>query len=288
MKKKILAAALAAVLASCTFSCAAVSAESVAETAEDPVIPDAPADGDTKIVVGATPSPHAEILEQVKEALKEKGWELEIREYTEYVQPNIALDAGDLDANYFQHQPYLDQFNEEHGMELVSAAMIHYEPFGIFPGKTTTLEELPDGAKVGVPNDATNEARALNLLASQGLIELKEGVGLLATKNDIVTNEKNLDIAEIEAAQIPRSLPDLDIAAVNGNYAIEAGLSVSEDALAIEDSESLGAQTYGNVIAVRKGEETSEKITALVAALKSSAVRDYIEQTYGGAVVALF
>lgn len=286
MKKRFLSLGLAAVLA---LAPAAVSAESIAEApAADPEIIEAPADGDTKIVVGATPSPHAQILEQVKDALAEKGWDLQIVEYTDYVQPNMALQAGDLDANYFQHLPYLESFNEENKTDLVSAGMIHYEPFGIFPGKTASLEELGDGAKVGVPNDTTNEARALNLLAAQGLITLKEGAGLSATKTDIVENAKNLEIIEIEAAQLPRSLPDLDIAAVNGNYAIDAGLSVANDALALEDSESLGAQTYGNVIAVRAGEEESDKAKALVAALQSSAVREYIDKTYDGAVVALF
>ena len=286
MKKRFLSLGLAAVLA---LAPTAVSAESIAEApAADPEIIEAPADGDTKIVVGATPSPHAQILEQVKDALAEKGWDLQIVEYTDYVQPNMALQAGDLDANYFQHLPYLESFNEENKTDLVSAGMIHYEPFGIFPGKTASLEELGDGAKVGVPNDTTNEARALNLLAAQGLITLKEGAGLSATKTDIVENAKNLEIIEIEAAQLPRSLPDLDIAAVNGNYAIDAGLSVANDALALEDSESLGAQTYGNVIAVRAGEEESDKAKALVAALQSSAVREYIDKTYDGAVVALF
>ena len=289
MKKRILSLGIASLLAALAIAPAAVSAESVAEEpAADPEIIEAPADGDNKIVVGATPSPHAEILEQVKEALAAKGWELEIVEYTDYVQPNMALEAGDLDANYFQHLPYLESFNEENKTNLVSAAVIHYEPFGIFPGKTASLEELPDGAKVGVPNDTTNEARALNLLEANGLIKLKEGVGLLAAKTDIIENEKNLDITEIEAAQLPRSLPDLDIAAVNGNYAIDAGLSVGEDALAIEEGESLGAQTYGNVIAVRAGEEETEKTQALVAALESSAVRDFINETYAGAVVPLF
>lgn len=286
MKKRFLSLGLAAVLA---LAPTAVSAESIAEApAADPEIIEAPADGDAKIVVGATPSPHAQILEQVKDALAEKGWDLQIVEYTDYVQPNMALQAGDLDANYFQHLPYLESFNEENKTDLVSAGMIHYEPFGIFPGKTASLEELGDGAKVGVPNDTTNEARALNLLAAQGLITLKEGAGLSATKTDIVENAKNLEIIEIEAAQLPRSLPDLDIAAVNGNYAIDAGLSVANDALALEDSESLGAQTYGNVIAVRAGEEESDKAKALVAALQSSAVREYIDKTYDGAVVALF
>ena len=286
MKKRMLSLGLAAVLA---LAPAAVSAESLAEApAADPEIIEAPADGDTKIVVGATPSPHAQILEQVKDALAEKGWDLQIVEYTDYVQPNMALQAGDLDANYFQHLPYLESFNAENKTDLVSAGMIHYEPFGIFPGKTASLDELGDGAKIGVPNDTTNEARALNLLAEQGLITLKDGVGLTATKTDIVENAKNLEIIEIEAAQLPRSLPDLDVAAVNGNYAIDAGLSVANDALALEDSESLGAQTYGNVIAVRAGEEESDKSKALLAALQSSAVREYIENTYDGAVVALF
>lgn len=285
MKKRILSLGLASVIALAALAPAAVSAE---EAAADPEIIEAPADGDTKIVVGATPSPHAEILEQVRDALAEKGWTLEIVEYTDYVQPNLALEAGDLDANYFQHVPYLDSFNEENKTHLVSAAIIHYEPFGIFPGKTASLDELADGAKVGVPNDTTNEARALNLLAAEGLITLKDGVGLLAAKTDIVENEKNLDIVEIEAAQIPRSLPDLDIAAVNGNYAIDAGLSVAKDAIALEDGESLGAQTYGNVIAVREGDEETDKTKALVAAIQSAAVKEYIEATYDGAVVALF
>ncbi len=289
MKKRILSLALVSALALSMTAVPAVYAESLAEEpAADPEIIEAPADGDTKIVVGATPSPHAEILEQVKAALEEKGWTLDIKEYTDYVQPNLALESGDLDANYFQHVPYLESFNEENNTNLVSAAIVHYEPFGIFPGKTASLEELPDGAKVGVPNDTTNEARALNLLEAQGLIKLKEGAGLLASVTDITENPKNLDIIEIEAAQLPRSLPDLDIAAINGNYAIEAGLSASADALAIEDSESLGAQTYGNVIAIRAGDEETDKTKALVAAVMSSAVRDYIAATYDGAVVAVF
>ncbi len=256
-------------------------------TVEAGNIPEATGD-DTTIVVGASPSPHAEILEQVKDVLAESGWTLEIKEYSDYIQPNAALDAGDLDANYFQHQPYLDNYNEENGTDLVGVAQIHYEPFGIFPGKTTSLDDLQDGAQVGVPNDATNEARALLLLEAQGLITLKADAGINATKNDIEENPKNLEIVEIEAAQLPRSIQDLDIAVVNGNYAIEAGFSVENDALAVEDAESLGAKTYGNVIAVRNGEEENPKTLALVAALQSDAVRTYIEDTYDGAVVALF
>lgn len=243
--------------------------------------------GDDKtIVVGASPSPHAEILEAAKPILEKEGYTLEIKEYNDYVQPNEALNAGDLDANYFQHKPYLDQFNEENKMDLVSAGMIHYEPFGIYGGKVSSLDELPDGAQVAVPNDATNEARALLLLAAQDLITLKEDAGLTATKQDVVDNPKNLDIIEMEAAQLPRSLQDVDIAVINGNYAIAAGLKVS-DALAIEDSNSIGATTYGNIVAVQKGHENDEKIQALVKALKSDEVKKFIEEKYEGAVVPL-
>ena len=239
------------------------------------------------IVVGASPAPHAEILEAAKTVMAAKGYDLQIQEYTDYVIPNQALDGGDLDANYFQHKPYLDSFNEQNGTNLVSAGAIHYEPFGIYAGKTASLEELPDKATVLVPNDVSNEARALLLLEAQGLIKLKDGVGLEATKNDIVENTKNLDIVELEAAQLPRSISDGDIAVINGNYAIEAGLKVS-DALATEDSQSLAAATYGNVVAVREGEESSDATKALVEALTSPEVKQFMEETYEGAVVPLF
>jgi D-methionine transport system substrate-binding protein len=240
-----------------------------------------------KIVVGATPAPHAEILNAAKDILKEKGYELVVKEYTDYVQPNMALESGDLDANYFQHKPYLDQFNEQKGTDLVSAAAIHYEPFGIYAGKTDSLDKLPDGAQIAVPNDVSNEARALLLLADQGLIGLKEGVELDATKNDIVKNDKNFKIVEVEAAQLPRSVGDVDVAVINGNYAIEAGLKVS-DALAVEDAKSVAATLYSNIIAVRAGEESSEKTKALVEALTSDTVKKFIEDTYDGAVVPSF
>ena len=241
----------------------------------------------TKIIVGATPSPHAEILNAAKDALKEKGYELVIKEYTDYVQPNLALDSKDLDANYFQHKPYLDQFNEEKKTNLVSAAPIHYEPFGIYAGKTKTLEELKDGAQIAVPNDVSNEARALLLLADKGLIGLKEGVELNATKNDIVKNEKNFKIIEVEAAQIPRSLGDVDIAVINGNYAIEAGLKVSQ-ALAVEDASSIAATLYSNIIAVRSGDETNDKTKALVEVMTSDEIKKFINDKYDGAVVPSF
>lgn len=241
-----------------------------------------------KIVIGASPSPHADILKVAKKELKKEGYELEIKEYSDYVQPNTALESGDLDANYFQHKPYLDDFNKQKKTHLVSAGTIHYEPFGIFPGKTKTLKDLKKGATVAVPNDTTNEARALLLLQDQGLIKLKDGAGLTATKKDIVENKKNLAIKEIEAAQIPRSLKDVDIAVVNGNYALEAGLKVNKDALATEDADSIGAKTYGNIVAVKKGNEKSDATKSLVKALKSDAVKKYINDKYDGAVVPLF
>ena len=240
-----------------------------------------------KLVVGASPAPHAEILEAAREVLASKGYDLEIVEYTDYVIPNNALDSGDLDANYFQHKPYLDSFNEQNGTDLVSAGAIHYEPFGIYAGKTASLDALPDGATVLVPNDITNEARALLLLEAQGLLTLKEDAGLEATPTDIVDNPKNLEFVELEAALLPRSLPDEDIAVINGNYAIEAGLKMS-DALAVEDSDSLAATTYGNVVAVRAEDAESDKTKALIEALTSPEVKEFIETTYEGAVVPLF
>ena len=243
---------------------------------------------DKKIVVGASTTPHAQILEQARPILEAEGYELEIVEYQDYVQPNLALDSEDLDANYFQHQPYLDQFNEENGTELVSAGIIHYEPYGIYPGKTASFDALTDGAQIAVPNDASNEARALLLLEANGLIKLKEDAGLSATKNDIVENPKNIEIIEIEAAQLARSLEDVDMAVINGNYAIEAGLNVAKDAIAFEDKDSIAAETYGNIIAVKAGNEEREDIKALLAALQSDAVKKYIEDTYEGAVVPKF
>lgn len=241
------------------------------------------------LTVGATPAPHAEILEVAKEVMAEKGYTLEIKVYNDYVQPNTAVENGDLDANYFQHVLYLEQFNEEQKTHLAIAEKIHYEPFGIYGGKTKSLDAIPDGGTVAVPNDTTNEARALLLLEQQGLIKLQEGVGLNATKKDIIENPKNLDIKEVEAAQIPLSLQDVDVAVINGNYAIGAGLSVGKDALAIEDAESdVVQQNYANVIAVKEGNENNEAIKALIEALKSDKVKDFINEKYDGAVVPLF
>ena len=241
-----------------------------------------------QIRVGATPVPHSEILEVAKEILKDRGYELGIVEFTDYVQPNLALESGELDANFFQHVPYLDEFNDSHGLNLISVGAIHYEPFGLFPGKTKSLEDLANGASIAVPNDTTNEARALLLLESLGYITLSPGVGLVATVEDIVSNPKGFKIVELEAAQIPRSLADVDLAVINGNYAIQAGLNALTDALAIEDKDSLAASTFANIVAVRNGNQENDVITVLLDALYSDEVRKFVEDTYQGAVVVVF
>ena len=242
----------------------------------------------TKLVVGATPAPHAEILEICKDILAEQDIELEIVVFNDYVIPNTSVENGQIDANYFQHVLYLGDFNAQNGTHLVIAEKVHYEPFGIYAGKTASLAELKEGAKVAVPNDATNEARALLLLEAQGLIKLTEGVGLAATKLDIVENPLNIEIIEIEAAQLPRSLGSVDCAVINGNYAIDAGLKAS-DALAVEDGESeVIQQNYANILVAKEGNETNEALLALAAAMKSEQVKAFIEETYEGAVVPLF
>ena len=237
--------------------------------------------------VAATPVPHAEILAVAKEILAEQGITLEIIEFTDYVQPCMVTENGEVDANYFAHLPYIDGFNAENGTHLVSVAAIHYEPLGLYAGKTASIEELADGAKIAVPNDGSNEARALLLLEANGLITLKEGAGFTATKLDIVENPKNFEIVEMEAAQLPRTLADVDMAVVNGNYALEAGLSIA-DALATEAVESESAQTYANIVVVKEGNEENAAVKALCDALQSEQVKSFIEEKYEGAVVALF
>lgn len=241
----------------------------------------------TKIKVGAVPTPHAEILKQVQPVLAEQGIDLEIVEFNDYIQPNIALNSGDLDANYFQHQLYLDQFNADNNMELVSIGAVHYEPMAIFAGNSSDLANLPEGAKIGVPNDPTNEARALLLLEQNGVLTLKEGAGVTATKLDIAENPKNVEIVEMEAAQIPLSLGSLDIGVINGNYAIGNGLAL-EGALAIESADTLTPDSYQNVVAVRSGDENRPELQALIAALQTQEVADYINNTYEGAVAPVF
>ena len=237
--------------------------------------------------VGASVTPHAEILNACKDAMAEKGFDLEVVEFTDYVQPNLAVDNGDLDANYFQHQPYLDGFNADHDTDLVSVTAVHYEPFGIYAGKSSDLENVAEGAIIGVPNDGSNEARALKLLEAEGLITLKEGTGFDATVLDIAENPKNLDIREMNAEQLTHSLPDMDFALINGNYALQAGLT-SDDALALESEDSDSATTYANVLCVKAGNEENEGVAALVEVLKSDSVKTFIEETYKGSVVPMF
>lgn len=309
--KKLISAALAALLALSLAACgqsnsSSASTDSTASASQgsqagasgetaadftgdgfDPSIDYASLDG-TTITVAASPTPHAEILEVAGDILAQAGITLKVQEFTDYVQPNMVTESGEVDANYFQHQAYLDNFNEENGTHLVSVAKIHYEPLGLYPGKTKSIDELADGAKISVPNDTSNEARALQLLAAQGLIELKPEAGLTATKNDITSNPKNLEIVEMEAAQLPRTLADVDMAVINGNYATQAGFSSARDALAAESADSEAAQIYPNVLVVKEGRENDPAILALAAALKSDAVRSFIDETYGGAVVPLF
>lgn len=245
-------------------------------------------DGGSKTIkVGATPAPHAAILEQIKDALSKDGYTLDIVEYDDYVAPNNSLEDGSLDANYFQHITYMNNYNEENGTHLVSVGAIHYEPFGLYPSKAATLAELSDGALIGVPNDTTNEARALLLLEQAGLITLKDGVGINATKLDIVDNPKHLELVELEAAQLTSRLADLDLAVINGNYAIGAGLSITQ-ALAVEASDGAAAEAYCNVLSVKEGSENNEAIQALLTALQSDEVKTFIEETYSGGVVPLF
>lgn len=243
---------------------------------------------DKTITVGASPTPHAEILNAAKDVLAEVGWTLEVVEFTDYVTPNTALVEGELDANYFQHIPYLNNFNEENNADLVSAIEMHYEPFGIYPGKTATLEALADGATIAVPNDGSNETRALLLLQDAGLIKLADGIDPTsdATVLDIVDNPKNLTIQEIAAEQLPRSLQDVDMAVINGNYALQADLNAEEDSLITENPDY--AKVYINTVACRSGDESGEKIAALKEALQSDTVKQFMADTYKGAVVPTF
>ena len=243
-------------------------------------------DTDSKVIsVAASATPHAEILEEVKPLLKEEGYELEIKIFDDYVLPNEVVESGEFDANYFQHGPYLKSFNEEKGTKLSSAGEIHYEPFGIYPGAKKSLDELAEGDSIAVPNDTTNEARALLLLQDNGIIKLKDGVGLEATVNDIEDNPKNVEIVELEAAQIPRVAKDTAFIVLNGNYALQANFSVSKDALAYETSDSEAAKTYVNIIAVKEGEEEKDNVKALVKILKSDEIKKFIDEKYDGAVI---
>jgi D-methionine transport system substrate-binding protein len=243
------------------------------------------AEENTTIKVAASATPHAEILEEAAPILAEQGYDLEVTVFDDYVQPNLVVESGDFDANYFQHIPYLESFNEEKGTHLVDAGDIHYEPFGIYPGTKASLDDIEDGDSIAVPNDTTNEARALLLLQDNGIITLKDGVGLEATKNDIVDNPYNIEIVELEAAQVARVVDEVEYVVLNGNYALEAGYSVGQDAIAYETSDSEAAKTYVNIIAVEEGNEDNEAIQALVAVLKSDEIKEFINETYDGAVI---
>ena len=237
------------------------------------------------IKVAASATPHSEILEAAKDLLKEKGYELEIKIFDDYVLPNEVVQSGEFDANYFQHIPYLESFNEEKGTDIVVAGKIHYEPFGIYPGTKTDLEELSEGDVIAIPNDTSNEARALKLLADKGIITLKDGVGFDATVNDVVENPYGIEIKELEAAQIARVREEVAFVVLNGNYALAAGLNVANDSVFYESSESEAAKTYVNIIAVKDGNEDVEKIKALVEVLKSQEIKDFIDEKYNGSVL---
>ena len=237
------------------------------------------------ITVAATAVPHAEILEAAKLILAEQGYDLQVTVFDDYMQPNNVVESGEIDANYFQHIPYLESFNEEQGTHLVNAGGIRYEPFGIYAGTESDLANISDGATIAVPNDTTNEARALLLLQDNGLITLNEDAGINATIIDITENPHNIEFVELEAAQVSKVLSEVSFAVINGNYALDAGLNAQTDALATETSDSLAAQTYVNVIAVKEGNENNDAVKALVDVLKSDEIKKFIEETYQGAVV---
>ncbi len=283
MKRRLLTVLLAGVLAAALTGCGG------SDKGEDSGSDSGSGSGDSgskSVKVAASATPHAEILEEAKGLLEAEGYELEVTVFNDYVQPNEVVESGDFDANYFQHIPYLESFNEEKGTHLVNAGGIHYEPFGIYPGTKKSLVELAEGDAIAVPNDTTNEARALLLLQDNGVITLKEGAGLNATVNDIEENVKNVEIVELEAAQVSRVVDEVAFVVLNGNYALEGGYSVKSDAIAYEKSDSEAAKTYVNVIAVKEGNEENEGIQALVKVLKSDDIKKFIDEKYDGAVIA--
>ncbi len=298
MKKRVFATI--AVLALSVSVLAGCSSESSEEEVEDPGVGPAEEteeqaeEGEAEaeeaketetITVAASPTPHAEILEHVKDTLAEEGYDLQVTEFEDYVQPNEVVESGDFDANYFQHIPYLEEYNEEHGTHLVNAGGIHYEPMGIYPGTKSSLDEIEEGDTIAVPNDTTNEARALLLLQANGILTLKEGTGLEATVVDIEDNPYNVTIQEMEAAQVPRVIDEVAFAVINGNYALDAGLTGDKAAFIYESADSEAAQTYVNVIAVLDGHENDDKIVALVDALTSEETQQWIEEEYQGSVL---
>lgn len=290
--KKVCTIALSALLAlSLLAGCGSSSGSSASAPAASGSAAGSAAPAETvTLKVGASITPHAEILAQCKPILAEQGIDLEVVEYTDYVQPNTAVEEGDLDANYFQHVNYLNWFNGDYGTHLVSACTVHYEPFGIYAGKVSAIADLKDGDEIAVPNDGSNETRALLLLQQEGVITLNDGITAAsnATIQDIASYNVKVNIREMEAAQLTLSLPDVAMAVINGNYALQGGLNAATDALAIEDSQGDAAQEYANILAVKEGRENDAAIQALVEALHSDTVKTYIENTYSGAVVPLF
>lgn len=280
MKKKLIAGLLTTVLTLGVLTGCGSKAVSEETTTQETAVEEK---GTIKIAASATP--HAEILEEAKALLEAQGWTLEVTVFDDYVQPNLVVESGEFDANYFQHIPYLDSFNVEQGTHLVNVGGIHYEPFGIYPGTKTDLASLEEGDVIAVPNDTTNEARALLLLQDNGIITLKEGAGLEATVNDIAENPYGIEIQELEAAQVSRVKEEVAFVVLNGNYALEAGFSVGKDAVAYEKSDSEAAKTYVNIIVVKEGNEENEGVNALVDVLKSDEIKEYINNTYDGAVI---
>lgn len=287
--KKLLSVLTAAALALSLAACGSTADTAAADTgAADDTAAAAPAGTGEAITlkVAASPAPHAEILEVAKEVLAKQNITLDIITFDDYVQPNTVTEDEEVNANYFQHGQYLADFNQNNGTHLVSVAAIHYEPFGLYAGKTATLDELADGAQIAVPNDPSNEARALQVLAGAGLITLAEDAGAAATVNDIVDNPKNIEVVEIEAAQLPRTLADVDMAVINGNYAIEAGLSIA-DAVAVEEATDTVKDNYANLLVVKEGHENDPGIAELVAALQGDEVHAFIDEHYNGAVIGI-
>lgn len=284
-RTKILAGLLIAALATATFTaCGSSSSSSGGSAAASSADSSTSSGQKVTLKVGASPTPHAEILEQAKPILAKEGVDLQIVEMEDTVTPNTSLKAGEIDANYFQHVPFMEDFNKQNDADLVSAGAIHYEPFGIYAGKTKSLDDLKDGAVVAVPNNTTNEARALLLLADQGLLKLDDPSNINVTTQNITENPKNLQFKEIAPEQLTRSLQDVDIAVINGNYAIEGGLHV-KDALAAEKSDSVAAQTYANIVAVTSENKDNEAVKKLVKVLQSKEIKDFINKNYDGAVV---
>lgn len=264
---------------------AEATTEAATEVKEEAVVEEKATGELTPITIAASPTPHAEILEEAKKVLADQGYDLQITEFEDYVIPNEVVESGEIDCNYFQHTPYLDSFNEEKGTHLVNVGDIHYEPFGIYPGTKSSLDDIAEGDVIAVPNDTTNEARALLLLQDNGIITLKEGAGLTATVNDIVENPNNIEIKELESAQVSRVVGEVAYVVLNGNYALEAGYVVSKDAIAYEQSDSEAAKTYVNIIVVKEGNEENEGVKALVDVLKSDEIKEFINNKYEGAVI---